>query len=90
MRKTSTPTYPAYHEPWLLEPHYSHHVGAMTAERLHDKADIAFQLALRDKRLADIKAQLAIIQASGHCGTDIMSLDRIEKWARELGWKDAT
>lgn len=52
MKRTETPTYPKTVGPWELEPHYSRHVGAMTSEGLHDKQDIAFQLALRDFRLA--------------------------------------
>lgn len=44
--------------PWDLEPHYSRHVGAMTREDLHSKADIAVQLALRDKEIADLNTQL--------------------------------
>jgi len=35
-----------------LEPFYSRHVHAMTVERLHSKADIAEQLAVRDLRLS--------------------------------------
>jgi hypothetical protein len=58
MRKTDTPTYPRYSNPQELEPHYSRHVGAMTSEGLHEKADIAFQLALRDKRIAELERQL--------------------------------
>lgn len=56
MKRPGTPTYPKTVGPWELEPHYSHHVGAMTAEGLHEKADIAFQLALRDKRIAELEA----------------------------------
>lgn len=47
-------------KPWELEPHYSHHVGAMTSEGLHEKADIAFQLALRDKEIDLLRAQLLV------------------------------
>lgn len=65
MRKTDTPTYPRDHAPWDLEPHYSHHVGAMTEERLHDKADIAFQLALRDKRIAELEALRVVVCKHG-------------------------
>jgi hypothetical protein len=39
-------------KPWELEPYYSRHVAAMTAEGLHAKADIAAELAWRDKELA--------------------------------------
>ena len=49
------PTYPLNLKPWELEPHYSKHVADMTAEALHDKSDIALQLAWRDKKLADLQ-----------------------------------
>lgn len=65
MRRVSTPTYPAYHEPWLLEPHYSHHIGAMTEEELHDKCDIAFQLALRDQKIEALSRIIRRALASG-------------------------
>jgi hypothetical protein len=38
--------------------YYSRHVEAMTAEGLHDKADIAAELAVRDAMLDDAKAKL--------------------------------
>jgi hypothetical protein len=41
--------------PWDLEPHYSRHVSAMTGEGLHEKSDIAIQLAWRDKRIAELE-----------------------------------
>jgi hypothetical protein len=44
--------------PWDLEPYYARHVGAMTREDLHSKADIAVQLALREKRIADLEKEL--------------------------------
>lgn len=68
MSTRGTPTYPA-HRPWELEPHYSRHVSAMTSEGLHSKADIAEQLAWRDKRieeLADLSRDL--IEAITHFG----------------------
>lgn len=52
-----------YANPWDLEPYYARHVGAMTREDLHSKADIAVQLALRDKEIADLKTQLADARA---------------------------
>ncbi len=39
-------------KPWLLEPHYSKHVMAMTAEGLHEKSAIAAELAHRDALIA--------------------------------------
>ncbi|MGH1529969.1 hypothetical protein [Yersinia proxima] len=44
--------------PWELEPYYSRHVIAMTREELHGKSDIACELAFRDKRIADVEAEL--------------------------------
>jgi hypothetical protein len=41
--------------PWKLEPHYSAHVAAMTSEGLHSKADIAAELAFRDKALEEVR-----------------------------------
>jgi len=58
MKRPGTPTYPKHVGPWELEPYYSHHVGAMTSEALHEKADIAFQLALRDKEIAELRQEL--------------------------------
>lgn len=37
--------------PWDLEPHYCRHISAMTTENLHNKADIAIQLAWRDLQI---------------------------------------
>ena len=36
--------------------HYSRHVSAMTAEGLHEKSDIAAELAVRDALIDDAKA----------------------------------
>ena len=43
----------AERDPEELEPHYSQHVGAMTSEALHSKADIAAELAYRDQIYAE-------------------------------------
>ncbi len=40
-------------DPELLEPWYTHWVGALTAQGLHDKADIATVLAILSQRAAD-------------------------------------
>lgn len=42
-------------DPQALEPWYSRHVGAMTAEGLHGKAHIAAELAYRDKRITELE-----------------------------------
>lgn len=52
------PLYPRCYHPWDLEPYYSRHVSAMTTERLDSKADIAEQLAWRDKRIEELGAKL--------------------------------
>ena len=38
-----------------LEPYYSRHISAMTAEDLFSKSDIAAELAIRDKRIAELE-----------------------------------
>ncbi len=49
-------TYPPQDSESLGE-HYIRHVAAMTKESLHSKADIARQLAVRDKMLAALWAE---------------------------------
>ena len=49
------------HDPRDLEPHYSRNVEAMTAEGLHEKSDIAAQLAARDARIAAVQERLAML-----------------------------
>ena len=44
------------------------------------------QLIAAARELERVLQQLAVIKASGHCGSDVMSLERIEAWATELGW----
>jgi hypothetical protein len=44
-----------------LEPHYCRHISAMTSEGLHEKSDIAIQLAWRDKRIAELEAEVAAL-----------------------------
>ena len=46
------------HNPIMLEPEFTKHVMAMTEENLHNKADIAVELAYRDKRITELEAQL--------------------------------
>lgn len=66
----SSPRLYADRKPWELEPHYSAHVAAMTAERLHDKAAIAAELAFRDAQIEQLKHQMTRMVFDG----------------RELGW----
>lgn len=61
--------------PMSLEPFYCQHVEAMTAEGLFMKSDIAMQLALRDKRIAELearcrKAAQILIECVGASGPD--------------------
>lgn len=51
----------ASRRPWDLEPYYSAHVSAMTSEELHSKADIAEELAFRDKRIAELNEALLVL-----------------------------
>ena len=37
--------------------HYTKHVMAMTAEKLHSKADIAAELGYRDMRITELEAE---------------------------------
>ncbi len=57
-----------------LEPHYSAHVSAMTAEALHGKSDIAAELAWRDQRIAALMMALSlarhgVLPPDGYDGT---------------------
>jgi hypothetical protein len=65
--------YPKHH-PWELEPYYCLHVSAMTAEALHSKADIAEQLAWRDKRIAELEAKYAALVAAARLVLELASL----------------
>jgi len=38
---------------------YIKHISAMTAEKLHDKGEIAEELAVRDMRIKELESQLA-------------------------------
>ena len=42
-----------------LEPYLFNHMMAMTGEGLHSKADIAAELAFRDKRIEELEEALA-------------------------------
>jgi len=52
--------------PMDLEPHYSAHVSAMTSEGLHDKADIAAELAFMDARIAELEGRLLTMLTKVH------------------------
>jgi hypothetical protein len=55
-----------------LDGHYIRHVGAMTRERLHEKSEIAEQLAVRDRMLDDLLAEYR---------------DRRAQWGKECLWE---
>jgi hypothetical protein len=55
----------AQRNPRTLEPHLSRHMEAMTAEGLHDKGNIASELAWRDAKIERLKD--AIAQAADAC-----------------------
>lgn len=59
-----------------LEPHYSRHVMAMTAEDLFHKSDIAAELAFRDAELERLRRHLASAQA-----------DRAEEYRQREAWR---
>ena len=56
-----------------LEPLYSMHVDAMTEERLIRKADIAAQLALRDRRIESLQRSFEMIKADWIRVSDLYS-----------------
>jgi hypothetical protein len=79
MKRPGTLTYPKTVGPWELEPHYSHHVGAMTEEGLHHKQDIAFQLALRDARIAELQTELEDAYRNDHPITNAEMIRRLRE-----------
>ena len=48
-----------------LEPWFSKHMMAMTAEGLHAKSEIAVELARRDKRIKELEDELNYAAVSG-------------------------
>jgi len=61
-----------------LEPHYSRHVSAMASEGLHRKSAIAAELAMRDKRIAELERELA--KASEfNCSLELQELRNCER-----------
>ena len=71
----------ANRNPRLLEPYFSQHMDAMTAESLLDKADIAAELAYRDQEIAKVHQwMLANGFATGYG-------DTVEELLKELSWQ---
>ena len=68
-----------------VEPYYSRHVAAMTAEELHSKADIARQLAWRDQRIAALKDNFdaALAERDRLAAERDRLRDRVERLAAE-------
>lgn len=62
----------------------------LDASSLEGLVEIAPALLAMASRLVEVESALAHIQASGHCGADIMSPERIIAWATELGWTSPT
>jgi len=62
--------------------HYSRHLSAMTGEALHDKSDIAAELAYRDARIAQLEADCAAHKAAEE--TQIALRQKADERVREL------
>ena len=84
----------AKHNPSELQPWFTQHMYAMTAENLHSKGDIAMELAWRDKQihnlnkvidglLASLDAQQAKIDRLmlEYCPEE-MTEEQIKEWGR--------
>ena len=74
--------YPRSLRPWALEPHYCKHIGAMTSEDLYSKADIAEQLAWRDKTIETLSR---MIHTALNCG----QLEKLESARAVIASHDA-
>ena len=75
--------------------HYAKHVQAMTAEGLHEKSDIAAELAWRDAQLESCNTQLAELrdvatdllgQINNVDGTAQLSTDDLGSALRKVRW----
>ena len=67
-----------------LEPHYTKHVKAMTAEGLHDKGDIARELARRDGHIDLLLNRVKLMEEELHRWKAIAKLRASPEWA--CGW----
>jgi chromosome segregation ATPase len=61
-----------------LEPYYTRHVSGMTSHGLHDKADIAEQLAWRDQRIEALAAELAAAKQERDEALDRLELEQLD------------
>jgi len=57
---------------------YANHVMAMTAEWLHDKSDIAAELAWRDQKINQLLNDLQDITKSGRVLTEIKLIESLK------------
>lgn len=59
--KSNVPKLYPEQDPMQLEPHFSRHMLAMTAEGLHDKSAIAEQLAYRDQQIEVLRNERRLV-----------------------------
>lgn len=67
-----------------LDPFFGEHMQAMTAEALYDKADIALELAFRDKRIAALEAELEQLGDGRPSESTRLLEDNLQRRIREL------
>ncbi len=84
MSEYLTTEYRTRPDPRDLEPFFSRHMMAMTAEELDSKADIAMELAYRDKRIALLEAEVAAL-----CKADIKRVPTRDARIKELEAENA-
>lgn len=64
-----------------LEPHFSDHVSAMTGEGLHNKADIAAELAFRDAEICGLRERVAELEEAIQYPFTELGKEAQEAWA---------
>src|SRR5690606_32041610 len=69
-------------DPSKLEPWYSQHVSAMTAEGLHSKSDIAAELAHRDRQIRELMERIVALEQQNEALAS--RLDSAENAMREV------
>jgi len=69
-------------DPSKLEPWYSQHVNAMTAEGLHSKSDIAAELAHRDRQIRELMERIVTLEQQNEALAS--RLDSAENAMREV------
>lgn len=73
----------AQRDPMALEPFYSRHVLAMTAEGLHDKHDIAEELAFRDAEIERLRAKAGLARCM-YCDAEFTLATQKEELADHI------